>query len=428
MTPPNKPSRSQYISNPYKSEMRVLIVSQYFWPENFRINDLAHSLAARGCDVSVLTGQPNYPGGRVFEGYRVFGAGRETSSEAFALYRVPLFPRGAGGAGGLIANYLSFIVFASVLGPWLLRGERFDVIFVYAPSPILQAIPAIALKWLKRTSLVLWVQDLWPDSLEVTGFVRNRILLRIVSSVVRWIYRRCDLILGQSRSFVDAIEPIAGGVPVEFFPTPGDTATLPSAASPALILPPGFNIVFAGNMGAAQALPTILQAATVLRDRPHVRFVLVGDGSQRDWLVSEVRKAGLDNMLLPGRFPSSAIPGILSQASALLVTLNRSDAMARTIPAKISTYLAAGKPVIAAMDGEGASVVNDAGAGFSCPAEDPVALVDAIIRLMEMSPDERAEMGRSGRIYFDTNFEPEMLTGKLIGYFKSAAGRRASSP
>lgn len=409
--------------------MRVLIVSQYFWPESFRINDVAESLSAAGCEVTVLTGQPNYPDGKIFPGYRIFGAGRDRSSRSYDLFRVPLIPRESGRAAGLIANYLSFIFFASLVGPWLLRGRHYDVIFVYGLSPILQAFPAILLKWIKRARLVLWVQDLWPESLEVTGYVKNRTMLGAVASLVRWIYRRCDLILGQSRSFVEAILPMAGGVPVDFFPTPGDVAAAPTPEAPALVLPQGFNIVFAGNLGTAQALPTILQAAVQLKHREGIRFVLVGDGSQREWLASEVVERGLANVLLPGRFPSKAIPGILAQASALLVTLNRSDAMARTIPAKVSTYLAAGKPIIASIDGEGGKVVTEAGAGLACPAEDASALVDAIDRLVGMSAAERDQMGRAGRAYFNANFEPGMLTVRLMDYFRKVvqgSGRERS--
>jgi glycosyltransferase involved in cell wall biosynthesis len=402
--------------------MRVLIVSQYFWPESFRINEVTDSLVSAGCEVTVLTGQPNYPGGKTLAGYRTLGAGKDPSSRHYDLFRVPLIPRGQGRAGGLIANYLSFIFFASVLGPWLLRGRRFDVIFVYGVSPIFQAIPAILLKWLKRTPLVLWVQDLWPESLEVTGYVKNRTLLALVGVFVSWIYRRCDLILGQSRSFVEVIIPMAGRVPVVFFPTPGDVVVPPTEV-PALVLPSGFNIVFAGNLGTAQALPTILKAAIALNHRKDIRFVLVGDGSQRDWLVSEVAKEGLDNVWLPGRFPSNAMPGILSQASALLVTLNRSDAMARTIPAKISTYLAAGKPIIAAIDGEGGRAVSEAGAGITCPAEDAAALVQAVSRLVDMSSAEREQMGIAGRTYFKDNFEPGMLTGRLMAFFSQASSK-----
>jgi hypothetical protein len=204
--------------------VRVLILSQHFWPEAFRINELALHLREAGCEVTVLTGKPNYPGGRVYEGYRAAGTVRE-SYEGIAVFRVPLVPRGKGRAFALGLNYLSFLGSATLLAPWLLRGMKFDAIFVYGTSPILQAIPAVVLHWLKRAPLVLWVQDLWPESLQATGFVQDQRVLWAVAQVVRWIYRRCDLLLVQSRGFVAAVSPLAGATPVEYYPIPENEAS-----------------------------------------------------------------------------------------------------------------------------------------------------------------------------------------------------------
>jgi len=261
--------------------MRVLLLSQYFWPETFRINEVAHSLHAAGCEVTVLTGQPNYPAGRTFPGYRALSTRRE-AWRGVEVVRVPLVPRGRAGALGLMANYLSFVFTSSVLGPWLLRGRRFDVIFVYGVSPIFQVIGGMVLGRIKRAPLVPWVQDLWPQSLAATGFVRRPWLLRRVASLVRWIYRHSDLLLVQSRGFIASVTPMAGGTPVEYCPNPGDLA-FRSAVTPvdaALRLDPGFNVLFAGNLGAAQSLDTLLDAAEILRDESEVRLVLVGDGSR----------------------------------------------------------------------------------------------------------------------------------------------------
>jgi glycosyltransferase involved in cell wall biosynthesis len=405
--------------------VRVLVVSQYFWPEGFRINDVVTSLQGAGCEVVVLTGQPNYPSGRIAEGFSAFGAGRDRRTAAFEIFRVPLIPRGSGGAIGLIFNYLSFVVMGCVLGPFLLRGQRFDVIFVYGVSPILQAIPAILLKWLKRAPLVVWVQDLWPQSLEVTGFVRNRWLLGAIAAVTHWIYRRADLVLGQSRAFVETLRPMSGATPVAYHPNPGDLASAAPQAdeAPALRIGPGFNVVFAGNLGVAQALPTLMAAAKALVDEPDIRFVLIGDGSRRPWVEAEIARLGLSNVSLPGRFPPEAIPAILAQASVLLVSLNRSEILAQTVPSKVSTYLAAGRPIIASLDGEGAQVVEEAGAGRACPAEDTVALVAAIRELKALPDAARAAMGQSGRAYFDRHFEPRRLARDLIALFNDTIAR-----
>jgi Glycosyl transferase 4-like domain len=210
----------------------------------------------------VLTGQPNYPDGGVFDGYRAWSAGR-SMHEGSPIYRVPLVPRGRGGALRLVVNYLSFIASACTVGPWLLRRERFEVVFVYATSPLLQAIAALWIGGLKGTRVVTWVQDLWPDSLQATGYVHDPRALRLVAAVVRWIYRHNDLLLVQSPAFIEAVQRMAGATPVVYHPNPGDTPDLPPAhdAWPALQLQPGFNVVFAGNLGTVQAFETVLDAA-----------------------------------------------------------------------------------------------------------------------------------------------------------------------
>lgn len=405
--------------------MRILLVSQYFWPESFRINDVVKLLLTEGCEVTVLTGQPNYPSGTIYEGYRAGSGGRDRRTAEYEIVRVPLAPRGKGGAARLVANYLSFVLTASLFGPWLLRGRSFDIVFVYAPSPILQALPAILLARLKHAPLVLWVQDLWPQSLEVTGYVKNKALLGIVARLTSWIYRRCDLILGQSQAFVRTIAPMARSIPVAMFPTPGDIEhdSVPADA-PAVELPPGFNVIFAGNLGTAQALPTILDAAATLRDHPGLRFVFVGDGSQKSWLEQQVRDRTLTNVMLLGRFPAQAMPGILSQASVLLATLGKSDILAQTIPAKLSTYLKAARPIVAAINGEGGEVVTASGAGIACPAEDSAALAKAIETIALTTPEQRARMGAAGREYYQRTFEPNMLTRRLIAIFSQVIETR----
>ncbi|MFC5520583.1 glycosyltransferase family 4 protein [Polaromonas jejuensis] len=399
--------------------MRVLVVSQYFWPESFRINEVVESLRCVGCHITVLTGQPNYPQGEVFGGYRAFAFRAEQHDAGYTIYRVPLVPRGGGGALALVANYLSFVVSASLIGPWLLRKQRFDVIFVYAPSPIIQAIPAACLAFIKRAKLVTWVQDLWPQSLEATGFVRNRRVLDMVAVVVRWIYRRCDLLLVQSQAFIPTVQAMAGKTPVQYHPNPGELAfSQPQPPEPpALMLDLRFNVVFAGNLGTVQALGTVLDAAELLRPHADVRVVLVGSGSRSEWLCQEVARRRLDNVQLAGRFPPQFMPGILAQASALLVSLTRSPIMNQTIPSKVQAYLAAGKPIIASLDGEGARVVEESGAGVSCPAEDAVALAQAVLMLKAAPPDELRRMSEAGPIYYQQHFDPTVLATRLVQHF-----------
>lgn len=399
--------------------MKVLVCSQYYWPETFRITEVVQSLREAGCDVTVLTGQPNYPIGAVYKGYSAASL-RTQRHEGFDIYRVPLIPRGRGSALRLVMNYLSFVVSAAIFGPWLLRGQRFDAILVYAPSPILQAIPAVWLARLNGARLVTWVQDLWPESLSATGFIRSPHMLAVVAAVVRWIYRHNDLLLVQSEAFVEPVSQMAGRTPVAYHPNPGELAFSSPAIDrpPALLLEPGFNVVFAGNLGTVQALETVLAAAQLLGDTPDVRFVLVGSGSRSEWLQQESRRLGLSNVGFPGRFAPQDMPGILSQASALLVSLTKDPILAQTVPSKIQAYLAAARPIIASLDGEGARVVEDAGAGIGCPAEDAQALAQAVRGMRALSPDERQRMAQRGRSYYERHFEPGALARRLLQHLE----------
>ena len=302
----------------------------------------------------------------------------------------------------------------------------FRCVFVYAPSPIIQTIPAVWLAFIKGAKLVTWVQDLWPQSLEATGFVRNRRVLALVAVLVAWIYRRCDLLLVQSQAFISPVQALAGKTPVQYHPNPGELAfgqTL-SLSSPALVLAPGFNVVFAGNLGTVQALGTVLDAAELLRPHADVRVVLVGSGSRSEWLQQEVARRQLSNVQLPGRFPPQSMPCILAQASVLLVSLVRSPIMSQTVPSKVQAYLAAGKPVIASLDGEGARVLEESGAGISCPAEDAAALAEAVLRLRAIPYTELQGMGEAGQIYYKQHFDPAVLATKLVQRFSEILARR----
>ncbi len=399
--------------------MKILVLSQYFWPESFIINDIVRTLDEQGHEVVVATGKPNYPDGDIFEGYTAGGIQRERFLGRIDVVRVPLWPRGAGGARNLILNYLSFVFAGLFYLPWLLRKREFDAILVFAPSPVLQAIPAIPLKWVKRAKLALWVQDLWPESLAATGFVKNQHVLRVVGWMVKGIYRCCDKLLVQSQAFFIPVARYADRGKIHYFPNSirderaaNEASCVPDELSELLVN--HFCIVFAGNLGAAQSLETVVQAARELRDEPNLRFVLVGSGSRLAWLESEKRSLGLDNLILPGRFPMSVMPLIFENASALLVTLSDRDIFSQTIPSKIQAYLAAGKPILASLNGEGARVVVEAGAGLASPAEQVPALVQNIRRLQSMSPWQREEMGRGGRDYFNKNFDMSSQVELLI--------------
>ena len=401
--------------------MRVLIVTQYFFPEEFRINDVVRSLVDLGLDVHVLTGKPNYPDGAFFPGYKGWGCHTHQLLGA-TIYRIPILARGRQSALRLIFNYLSFVFSGLLFAPWLLRQQQFDLIFVHGMSPILQTIPALFIARLKRLKVILWVQDLWPQSLEATGYVRNPHLLGLVEQVVRFIYRHTDLLLVQSKGFVDPVLALSPGKQVIYYPNSVESnfcdptnVHLPIVDS----LETGFAIVFAGNVGSAQAIEVIVEAAALLIDYPDIRFVIFGNGSRWDWLCEQMQERGLTNLHLPGRYPVDNMPGLMQKASALLVTLADQPIFAATVPNKVQAYLAAGRPILACLNGEGSQLVAEAGAGLTIKAEDAQGLANAVLRLYQMPVEEREALGANGRRFFKEHFDHDRLMEQLIEHFRT---------
>lgn len=400
--------------------MKILVVSQYFWPENFRVNDLVKEWTARGHEVTVLTGKPNYPDGKVFTAFE-----REpeqfTDYEGARVLRVPMLARSQGSMR-LMLNYLSFVIGGCLWGPWLLRGVRSDVIFVYEPSPITVGIPAILLGRLKRAPVILWVLDLWPETLAAVGAVRSPFLLRIVGLLVSFIYNRCALVLGQSRAFIESIGHYCRDrSKVRYFPSWAESVFLQTDGARAPEVPIAtdtFSILFAGNIGDAQDFPAILDAAERLRHNERVRWLIVGDGRRFDWVRSEIARRQLhERVLLLGRFPVEKMPSFYAHADALIASLKSDPTFSMTIPGKVQSYLLAGKPILGMLDGEGASVIEAAGAGLVCPAGDSQGLVNAIERMAGMSPDERLAMGARGRQYAESEFDRDRLMDRLLALF-----------
>ncbi len=398
--------------------MKILIVSQYFWPETFRINDLTKALDLRGHKVTVLTGIPNYPDGKFFPGYGWLKRPQERLGDV-EIIRVPIFARGKGGGWQLALNYLSFVVSACLFGPFFCRG-RFDLIFVFEPSPFTVGIPGMLFRWLKKAPMMFWVQDLWPESLAATGAIKNACVLRWVGHMVRVIYSHCDRVLIQSEAFKEpAIAAGADPKKTYYFPNWAEALyqpiTLPTDAVERDDIPDRFCIMFAGNLGDAQSLETILQAAKIINRRDQdVCWIMIGDGRRLTWMKNEAKQLGLENQIhFLGRRPMETMPRYFALADALLVTLRSDPGFSHTIPSKVQSYLACGRPIIAALDGEGARIVNDSLAGFAVDAGDVDALAETLLRLKKMPKHNREQMGLRGRVYFEKHFESEKLITQL---------------
>jgi glycosyltransferase involved in cell wall biosynthesis len=409
--------------------VKLLIWTQYFWPESFHINEVARGLREQGIEVTVLTGKPNYPDGAIFAGYRASGIQRE-HHDGYEVIRVPLRGRGKGSARGLALNYLSFVFSGYLFAPLALRKQAFDLVFVYAPSPLIQTLPAIFIAWLKGAPLVLWVQDIWPDALQATGFVRNRLLLRLVAILMRYIYRHCDSILIQSEGFRSSVERLTDNPgKVRLFPNSAEamlTRPSPTESSDGIAkdIAERFSVVFAGNIGTVQSCETIVAAAGLLQAYPELRFYLVGSGSMAETIANRISAERLDNVVMTGRVPADDIPDIYAAASVLLLSFQPDSTLSATIPSKLQGYLAAGKPVIVSSDGEPANVLRSANAGLTCPPGDAPALAKAVLTLFEMTSQERASLGENGHNYFMANFHLPDRVSELTAHLEDLVAQR----
>ncbi len=396
--------------------MKILLVTQYFWPENFRVNDFAITLKDEGHEITVLTGIPNYPEGRFFKGYGFLNK-RIEDFHGIKIIRVPLVPRGKGSSFRLILNYISYAITASWAA--FFYSGKVDCVFVAQYSPITVALPAIIIKKIKKKPMVMWVQDLWPESISATGAIKDRILLDVIGKLVRYIYRQCDVLLVQSKGFIprimdqgvtfDRIKYMPNWAEAIYQPLPQEKSNVLS-----VLFPEGFRIMFAGNIGAAQDFETILSAAAILKEKSDIQWLIVGDGRMRSTVEKLVQEMGLTECVhFFGGYPLEDMPSFFAHADVMLVTLRADVIFGLTIPSKIQSYLACGKPIVAALDGEGARVIEESGAGIVGASGDACTLANNVLAMYKLSVKERANMGAKGRKYFEGNFERNRIIQKL---------------
>jgi glycosyltransferase involved in cell wall biosynthesis len=384
--------------------MKILFLTQWFDPEpTFKGLAFARELVRRGHEVEVLTGFPNYPEGRLYPGYRVHVFRREMM-EGIRVTRVALYPSHDRSAIRRVLNYVSFALSSALLGPFLVR--RADVAYVYHPPPTV-GLAAILLKWFRGIPFVYDIQDLWPDTLAATGMVRSRALLGLVGMWCRVVYSQASKIIVLSPGFKRKLTE--RGVPVGktevIYNWCDETAICQGHLEAPILTEAGvagrFNVVFAGTMGKAQALSSVLQAAQLVAERnPRVQFVFVGGGVEVEGLKGEAASRRQKNVrFLPVR-PAAEVGPLLAAADVLLVHLKDDPLFAITIPSKTQAYLAVGRPVLMAVRGDAANLVREAGAGVCVNPADPDALAAAVCTLAGLTAEELTKMGEYGRAFY----------------------------
>lgn len=393
---------------------RILIHTNHFYPETFRVNDVAFSLASEGNEVTVITGVPDYPQGSFYKGYGIFRRSREVVN-GVKVVRVPIVPRGEGGSIRLALNYLTYLLSATWIALWYALTRKYDCLFVHETSPVTVGIPAVLVKKIQRIPLYFWVLDLWPESLEAAGGIHNRTILGFFGSMTRWIYRNSDKILISSRGFRSSIcEKGDFSAKITYFPNWSESCLSAGEKKNIPTLPEGFKIMFAGNIGEAQNFDNILQVALALKEHKRIQWIIIGEGRKKQAVEEFVRKHGLqDTFHLLGRYDISYMPSFFIEADVMLVSLRDEPIFNLTLPAKVQAYMANHKPILAMLNGEGREIIAEAKCGVSAGASDVDGMVQAVRSLTSLPKEELIKMGENGYQYYEQHFLQEYCLNHL---------------
>ena len=409
--------------------MRILILTQFFHPEpGPRVHELAAELVSRGHEVSVITGFPTYPRPTFYEEYppRIF---RRDWYQGARVLRVPHFPHGQDSTAKRMLNYGSFMVSSMTLGNLLTEGA--DCMYVFLPPPLL-GLSAGFIKLTRSIPFIYDIQDIWPDAAAATGMIRNRWLIGAIEGLERLIYPLSAAISVPSPGYKRRlVEKGVCAEKVEVIPNwAEESAHRPVPYDKEFAakygLENGFNVTFAGNLGLAQALETVVDAARELQTHKEIRFVVAGDGVAFDSLKERAKSFGLTNVLFLGRLPQEAMGPLFSVSDLLLVHLKKNPVFEITIPSKTQAYMASGRPILMAVEGDGAELIESTGSGLACRQEDPRALAGCVLEFLGMDPARRRAMGESGRQVFLERFTKGAVIEKFERLLAWAAGRKVS--
>ena len=388
------------------TKKRVLLVTQYFQPENFKCNDIAFELQRRGYEVTVLTAIPNYPQGKYFDGYGLFKR-RVEHIDGVKVIRGFVIPRGKGGKIGLSLNYLSYLVSSCLIALYLSLRYKYEAVFVHQVSPVTIGVAATLVKRIQRIPMYFWVLDLWPESLTAAIGLRNKYILGFFSKMVQWFYRRSDKILISSKGFANSIcEKGDFAEKIIYFPNWVDKALTAKSDVVTPDVPNGFVAMFTGNIGASQDFGTVLSAAERLKEHKDIHFVIVGNGRAKERVEQQIIERGLNETVhCVGSYPLEAMPATFAKADVLFAALKDEPIFALTVPAKIQAYMSSGKPIISMINGEAMELVREVGCGMAVAAEDSKAFADAVLQMSQLSQSEREQMGNRGREFASNNFD-----------------------
>jgi len=376
--------------------MRILIVSQYFYPENFKINDIAFFLKSKDFDVTVLTSKPNYPEGKFFKGYNFFNKNTEIIN-GVKIIRVPTIPRLNGGALGMILNYLSFLFFGFFVFLFKIKN-KYDLVFATLLTPATSLLPMIWIKRRFKIPVILWVLDLWPDSFYANTGFRINLVSKLIEKISDQVYNNADSIFISSNYFrKPIIKRLNSSKRFSFFPNWAEDIFYNKAIKTSIgqfIYPEGFNIVFTGNIGESQGFEDIVEAAK-MTSHTSINWILIGDGRKRDWIKSQIVDHNIKNVYIPGRYPMELMPSYFSLADSLLITLKKDEVFSNTLPAKLQPYLTSGKPILGNLSGEGLDIIQNNSIGLACDPGNPAQLANLAIEMSLFTKTKISEIKKN---------------------------------
>ena len=389
--------------------MKLLIISQYFWPENFRINDLAIGLQDKNVEVTILTANPNYPNKKMYKNLKL-----DNKYYNMEIIRAPIISRGDNKIS-LFLNYFSFVFSALFVGYFRLLNKKFDIIFVFQPSPITTIIPALIMSKLKNTKTVVWVLDLWPDTLKPMGFLNNYFLKRFAFLLSNFIYSRADLILAQSASMSKLLQGRLPNSNIKHLPNWVEEELFSRVNISAKKKSDQFHIYFAGNIGLAQDFDSMIKAIELIEKKDSFQITIIGDGKEKNKIQQQVQKKGLTNVIyFKNTVPLKKIANILQQADALILSLKKAEVFEYTIPGKLQSYLAIGLPIISMLSGESANIIQENKLGLNAKSGDYKGLAKNIIQIKNMSKLNRSLMGQRCKEYAEVQFKREIIIDNFI--------------
>lgn len=386
---------------------KILLISQFFYPENFKSNDIAFEMTRKGYEVHVLAGIPNYPRGKYYEGYGLFRK-RIESIEGVKIFRSFQFPRGVNTCSIKLAlNYLSFALCASVWSLFLLLFNRYEVIIIHQTSPITQSLPALCINFFRKTPIILWVLDLWPEAYLSGSGRKPGLIYKLLNWFTKTIYQKSTKILISSKAFRASILGQGNfSHKIIYFPNWSIDFKVKTVDFVLPELPDGFIIMFAGNIGISQDVESILNLALEFKDDHRVKFVIIGDGSKRKWLTGQIDSLDLGQVLfLLGQYPLEWMPNFYDKADAMLLTLSGDFLdLNLYVPAKLQSYLSSGKPILGMINGASNELINEIECGYAVGAGKYKEMADVIRNKLLPNILSLSVLGQNGRLYYENFF------------------------